>query len=129
LADRIKLLKKHPLFFRVPENYLAELAKFVRVVNLSADEDLEIINPDGSNNVVILIKGELEGPDFDNKQVRFEKNRIITHGINLHPSIQKLHAVTDVNALIFNRFDYFNELLDETNIIQHIFEDVPSDED
>jgi len=129
LSDRIKLLKKHPLFFRVPENYLAELAKFVKVANLKAGEDLTIVNPDGTNNVVILIKGELEGADFDNKLVKFEKNRIITHGINIHPSTQKLRAITEVNTLIFSRFDYFNEMLDETNIIQHIFEDAGTDED
>jgi AAA family ATP:ADP antiporter len=129
LADRIKMLKKHPLFFRVPENFLAELAKFVRVVNLKANEDLTIVNNDGSNNVVIIIKGELEGPDFDNKPVKFERNKIITHGINLHPSVQKLQAITEVNALLFNRYDYFNEMLDETNIIQHIFEDSGVDDD
>jgi len=129
LSERIKLLKKHPLFFRVPENYLAELAKFVRVVNLKAEEELTIVNPDGSNNVVILIKGELEGFDFDNKEVKFEKNRIITHGLNLHPSTQKIKATKESNTLIFNRFDYFNEMLDETNIIQHIFEDAGADED
>jgi ATP:ADP antiporter, AAA family len=129
LADRIKLLKKHPLFFRVPENYLAELAKFVRVVNLKADEELHIVNPDGTNNVVIIVKGELEGPDFDNKMVKFERNQIITHGINLHPASQKLRANVATNALLFNRFDYFNEMIDETNIIQHIFEDVVVEED
>jgi hypothetical protein len=129
LADRIKLIKKHPLFFRVPENFLAELAKYMRVVNLKSNEDLIIVNPDGSNNVVILIKGELEGLDFDSKQVKFERNRIITHGINLHPSIHGLRAVTDIVALLFNRYDYFNEMLDETNIIQHIFEDAVAEEE
>ena len=129
LADRIKLLKKHPLFFRVPENYLAELAKFVKVANLKAGQNLDIVNPDGSNNVIIVIKGVLEGMNFDTKEVKFEKNRIITHGINLHPASQKLKAVTDVNSLYFSRFDYFNEMLDETNIIQHIFEDVTTEEE
>jgi predicted MFS family arabinose efflux permease len=129
LAERIKLLKKHPLFFRVPENYLAELAKFVRVVNLKENEELPVINPDGTDNVIILIKGELEGADFDNKLVNFEKNRIITYGINLHPSIQKLKSVNDSNVLLFSRFDYFNEMLDETNIIQHLFEDGGVDDD
>jgi ATP:ADP antiporter, AAA family len=129
LADRIKLLKKHPLFFRVPENYLAELAKYVKVANLKAGQSLDVINPDGSNHVVIILKGVLEGYNCDNKEVKFEKNRIITHGINLHPSLQKLHAITDINALLFSRFDYYNEMLDETNIIQHIFEDVATEEE
>ncbi|MDF1547166.1 MAG: HEAT repeat domain-containing protein, partial [Bacteroidales bacterium] len=129
LADKIKYLKKHPQFFRVPENYLAELAKLVKIVNLKADEELDIVKPDGTNNVVILVKGELEGPDFDNKQVKFEKNRIITHGINLHPSIQKLKAIKDSTAIIISRFDYYNEMLDETDIIQHIFDDIPTDDD
>ena len=129
LADRIKLLKKHPLFFRVPENFLAELAKFVKVVNIKAKEDLQVVNSEGLNYIVILLKGELEGHDFDNKLVKFERNRIITHGINLHPSVQSMRANTDIVALLFNRFDYFNEMLDETNIIQHIFEDATVDEE
>jgi ATP:ADP antiporter, AAA family len=129
LAERIKFLKKHPLFFRVPENYLAELAKLIRVVTLKEGEELEVVNKDGSNNVIILVKGELEGPGFDNKSVKFEKNYIITHGINLHQSIQKLKSTTASTAIIIDRFDYFNEMLDETDIIQHIFDDIPADDD
>ncbi len=129
LADRIKFLKKHPLFFRVPENYLAELAKFVKIFNLNADEELRIVNPDGSNNVVIVVKGEFEGLDFDNKLVKFEKNRIITHGLSLHQTVQTLRSTTDTTALVFSRFDYYNQMLDETEIIQHIFEDVATEED
>jgi len=129
LSDRMKFLKKHPLFFRVPENYLAELAKFIKVVTLKEGEELDIVNPNGTDNVVILIKGELEGPDFDNKPVKFEKNYIITHGINLHQSIQKLRSTTNTTAVIIDRFDYFNEMLDETDIIQHIFDDIPTDDD
>jgi len=129
LADRIKFLKKHPLFFRVPENYLAELAKFVKIVNLKKEEELPIVNPDGSNNVVIIVKGELEGMDFDNMMVKFERNRIITHGLNVHYTVQSLKSTVDSIALIFSRFDYYNEMIDETEMLQHIFEDTPSDED
>jgi AAA family ATP:ADP antiporter len=129
LADRIKALKKHPLFFRVPENYLAELAKLIRIVTLEAGEELDVVKKDGSDNVIILVRGELEGPDFDNKPVKFEKNYIITHGINLHQSIQKLKSTTATTAIVIDRFDYFNEMLDETDIIQHIFDDIPTEED
>jgi len=129
LADRIKYLKKHPMFFRVPENYLAELAKYVKIVNLKTQEELRVVNPDGSNNVVIIVKGELEGVDFDNKLVKFEKNKIITHGLNLHPTTQCIKALNESIVLIFNRFDYYNEMLDETQIIQHIFEDIAVEEE
>ncbi len=129
LADRIKYLKKHPMFFRVPENYLAELAKYVKIVNLKAQEEMQVVNPDGSNNVAIIVKGELEGVDFDNKLVRFEKNKIITHGLNLHINTQKIKALNESIVLIFNRFDYYNEMLDETQIIQHIFEDIAIEEE
>jgi hypothetical protein len=129
LADRIKFLKKHPLFFRVPENYLAELAKYVKIVNLAANDELSVVNHDGSNNVVILVKGELEGLDFDNKMVSFERNRIITHGLNIHQTVQSLRSTTDSIALIFSRFDYYNEMIDETEMLQHIFEESPAEED
>jgi hypothetical protein len=43
--------------------------------------------------------------------------------------VQYLKSTAESNALIFKRFDYYNEMLDETEIIQHIFEDVPTDED
>lgn len=129
LADRIKFLKKHPLFFRVPENYLAELAKYVRIANLKENEQLGIINSDGTDNVIIVIKGEIEGLDFDHKTVRFEKNNIITLGLNLHQSVQFIRAVEPSTLLVFNRFDYYNQMLDETEIIQHIFEDVAAEEE
>ena len=54
-------------------------------------------------------------------EVITEKNRIITHGINLHHTIQKLKATKESTAIVINRFDYYNEMLDEIDIIQHIF--------
>ncbi|MBN1252529.1 MAG: hypothetical protein JXR51_03900 [Bacteroidales bacterium] len=129
LIDRIKLLKKNPLFFSVPENHLAKLAKLVRVVDLKEGEDIDLLNSDKVDKVIIVIKGNLSGVDLDNYEVKFSKNEIVTYGINISKTIHKLKALTDTNILTINRFDYYNLLVDQTEIIQHIFEEVQEEGD
>jgi len=128
IADRIKYLKKHPMFFSVPENYLAKLATFIRVKILQPDEELNITNGDNTNNVIILLRGELEAINSGEEPVVFGKNDIITLGINLNADVKKLKSKTKTTLLTAPRFDYYNLLVDQTEIMQHIFGDVSVDE-
>ncbi|RLD82471.1 MAG: hypothetical protein DRJ07_08135, partial [Bacteroidetes bacterium] len=124
IADRIKYLKKHPMFFSVPENYLAKMAKFIRVKILQAEEEIDITNEDNTNYVVILLRGELESVNPNNEPVVFGKNDIITLGINLNANVTKLKSKVKTTLLLAKRFDYYNLLVDQTEIMQHIFGEV-----
>ncbi|MCF6243392.1 MAG: hypothetical protein L3J74_18905, partial [Bacteroidales bacterium] len=130
IAERIKYLKKHPMFFSVPENHLAKLAKLVSVKILNADEEIFIQNKDHSDNVIIVLRGELKGvnPDENTEDQLFGKNEIITSGINLKENIRSLKSTTKTTLLLARRFDYYNLLVDETEIMQHIFGEVSGDE-
>ncbi|MEN8119050.1 MAG: MFS transporter [Bacteroidota bacterium] len=128
IADRIKHLKKHPMFFSVPENYLAKMAKFIRVKIIQAGEEIDITNDDNTNSVVILLRGELEAVNPNNEPVVFGKNDIITLGINLNANVTKLKGKVKTTLLLAKRFDYYNLLVDQTEIMQHIFGEVAVDE-
>ncbi len=128
IADRIKFLKKHPMFFSVPENYLAKLATFIRVKVLEVGEEVNITNKDKSDSVIILLRGELEANIPNKEPVIFGKNDIITLGINLNAHVKKLKSTKKTTLLLAPRFDYYNLLVDQTEIMQHIFGEVSVDE-
>ncbi len=128
MADRIKFLKKHPMFFSVPENYLAKLAIFIRVKILQTGEEVSLINEDNTDNVVILIRGGLQANVANKEPVLFGKSDIITLGVNLNANVKKLKSTTKTTLLLAKRFDYYNLLVDQTEIMQHIFGEVNVDE-
>lgn len=127
IADRIKYLKKHPMFFSVPENYLAKLAQFIRVKVLAIDEEI-IIKSESEDHVIILLRGELEAVLPNNKTISFGKNDIITSGINLNARVKSLTSKSKTTILLANRFDYYNLLVDQTEIMEHIFGEISVDE-
>jgi len=128
IADRIKYLKKHPMFFSVPENFLAKLAEFIVVKVLQTDEEIGISNSNNTNNVIVLLRGELEAIIPNKEPVIFGKGDIITSGINLSSNVTKLQSKTKSTLLLAPRFDYYNLLVDQTEIMQHIFSELSVDE-
>lgn len=124
LTDKIKFLKKHSMFFRVPENYLAELAKLTTIELVAKDSEISILDENDHEKVIIITKGELEAIDYHDKIVEFGKNDVIMPGINLHKSIKILKAVSQTSTIVISKYDYFNKMLDETEIIQHVFDSI-----
>ena len=55
--------------------------------------------------------------------VSFVKNYIITKGFNLDYDIKTLYANKDSDILAINRFEYFNTLIRETDIIPYILDE------
>jgi predicted MFS family arabinose efflux permease len=127
IADRIKYLKKHPMFFSVPENYLAKLAQFISVKVLAENEELTI-KSNNVDNVIILLRGHLEAKILEDKVIKFGKNDIITSGINLNAKVKTLTSKSKTTVLLANRFDYYNLLVDQTEIMEHIFDEISVDE-
>ncbi len=126
LSDKIKLLKKHSMLFSLPENYIAVLAKVCTVAMLEKGEFMNTTDDSGEDRVIIIVKGSLEATDYNKKVVEFKKNERIMPGINLHKSISKLQVTSRTSALLINKYDYFNIMLDETEIVQHAFDVISS---
>jgi len=129
LTDKIKLLKKNPLFFSVPETYLTKLANLVKVVNLENEEEIELLNNNKTDKVVMVVRGKLSGVGLDNEDLEFSKNEIVTYGNNISKSVHKLKAISKSTILTINRFDYYNLLVDQTELIKHIFDEIQMEED
>ena len=123
LIEKVKVLKRLPLFFSVPENILVKLCEILKVKTLKKGEELNLIN-DYPNDIFIISKGELFYEGAENNSVTFGKNDIIVKGLNVNQHAEKVSAKKETFILYGNRAKYFNVLLDETEIIQHIFEQI-----
>ncbi|MBQ1698168.1 MAG: MFS transporter [Bacteroidales bacterium] len=119
LTDKIKHVKKHPLFFNVPEYLLAKVAKNITIHELSKGEEL---NTD-DESVYIVEKGTLSCKVVVEGDVTFFKNDIITKGFNLDHDVKALFAKKESVVLAINRFEYFNTLIRETDIIPYILDE------
>lgn len=119
LEDKVKLLRRYQLFFSIPDYLLVDLARIITVRNLEKDEKI-YFNSETSEQILILIRGELIKDT--GKEKKFSKKLIITPGMNIESSTKYLKAGKKSVVLSANRYEYFNLLVDNTGILQHIFE-------
>ncbi len=124
LSDKIKLLKKHPMFFAVPEHFLSELAILTDIKTVETDQTVSTECKNSNGKVIIVIKGSLETTDFNGNVVHFNKNEIIMPDINIHKSIEQLKAVKPTTIITIDKYDYFNTLLDRIDILYPILESI-----
>ena len=61
ISDKVKLLRRHQLFFSIPDYQLVRLAKIVRPKILKTGEKINICHK-GFDNIVILIGGPIRSP-------------------------------------------------------------------
>ncbi len=124
LGDRVRLLKRHFLFFNVPENNLVNLAKIIRVKELKINDEFFFYESEKKDDIVIVLKGELSYYDNDTLLDVFAKNDIITRSFNIPSSVSSLKVTKNSTLLLVNRFEYFNLLVDDTGITQHILSEL-----
>ena len=55
--------------------------------------------------------------------ISFVKHDIITKGFNLDHDVKTFHARKDSEVLTINRFEYFNTLIHETDIIPYLLDE------
>ncbi|NPA45419.1 MAG: MFS transporter [Chlorobi bacterium] len=121
LQDKVKLLRRYHLFFSIPDYLLVELAEIVNVNNLNKGDKV-YFSRDGSEDIFILIRGELVSCEGQECEEKFSKKTILTPGLNIDKNIEYLTASKKSVVLAANRYKYFNFLVDNTKILQHIFE-------
>jgi len=121
LQDKVKLLRRYHLFFSIPDYLLVELAEIVEVKDL-AEGDKIFFNKDDAEHIIILIRGGLVYNDSSKNEQKFSKKIILTPGLNIDKDAEFLTASKRAIVLTANRFQYFNFLVDNTKILQHIFD-------
>ncbi len=119
MEDKVKLLRRYQLFFSIPDYLLVDLARIITVHNLNKNE--KVYFGSGTNEkILIILRGELiKGEDNNEK---YTKKVILTPGMNIESNTKYLKATKKSVVLSANRYEYFNLLVDNTGILQHIFE-------
>lgn len=124
MPERIRLLKRHPLFFSVPQNILVRLAKYLKVKQLKSDERVFFEDNDKNEVIIILINGTLYHNHETSEKTEFSQNEIIVKGLNIDEKVEYLVGEKGTIVLIGERFEYFNILVDETDLLQNIFDGI-----
>jgi len=124
LGDKIKILKRHPMYFNIPEKLMVKLAMLSRVKEFKKGEPVYLKFENSSEDVFIIMKGALVTNYERHDEGFFFKNDIIIRGINIPPDTEYLSAKKDCLIFIVNRNDYFNLFLEETDIIKHFFNEI-----
>lgn len=121
LPDRVKLLRRFQLFFSIPDHLLVKLAKIVKSVNLKKGEEIHFKYND-SEYIIIILNGLLVSDHGTDNEHSFGRKLIVTRGLNIEQDTEFLIAQKPTQVLLMDRYKYFNLLVDETEILQHIFE-------
>ncbi len=126
ITERVRQIKRHPLFFSVPQNILVKVAKLITVNQLSKGERISLLSGDNYENIFIVISGILIYKKGKKNELQFVGNDIVMRGLNIEEKSEYLIAEKNSIVLSANRFEYFNLLVDENDLIQHIFEGIQS---
>lgn len=129
LTDKVRLIKRHPMFFNVPENLLVKIAKVLRVKELKKNDELFIEHQMGEDDIIILMKGALVANVKTSYETYFFKYDIVTRGLNIDQNVKSLIAKKESTALLISRFEYFNLLVNQTEMIRQIFSEFKEESD
>jgi len=121
LLDRVKLLKRIFLFFTVPEKSLVKLATLINAARKKKGDKVYFKNKNGSEDIIILIKGNLIYSDKKNGDINFLKNDIIIKGLHVPQQVEEVDVDKNAYLVFINRFEYFNLLVTDKQIIHHLF--------
>ena len=117
LPDKLKLIKRHPLFFNVTENNMINLAQDIGVLNLQKGQSIDFT--DYTQDIVVII---LRGQICDNTGNLFSNDQILVRGINLDYFIQSLDVIENSLVLVIGRADFFDGLISNRYLITEILE-------
>ncbi len=118
IQDKIKLLRKYHLFFGMQDFMLVNLAELVQPMKLETDDKVYFESEKGEQ-LIILIRGALKA---ESNGKEFKRKVIISPGMNVDSNCKYITAMRKSVILTVNRHKYFNMLVDNTGILQEIFE-------
>lgn len=128
LVERVKLIKRIPIFFSVPENTLVKLVKIFTTYRIKRNEKIEFYNKEENcEDILVILRGMLTvDPDLvkegEIKLDSFGKNDVVIRGVSVSKQLEYMVAKKDTLILKGNRYRYFNLLVDELDIITPMFQ-------
>ncbi len=125
ITEKIKYLRRNPLFFTIPEYSLVKLAEIFNVALLKKDEKFSLIN-EQSEFIAIVLRGEVLDTLTDEI---YKKEDFIARGMSVSLDTNDIVSVKNSTLLYANRFDYFNLLLDEVEILNQMFDMLDSQQE
>jgi hypothetical protein len=123
IVDKLKFLKRHLLFFNVPEKLLVKIAAILTPLEIKKDTILDMTSDVYSKSVIIVMDGLL-GAVGNTSNKNFQKNDVVLLDINFPLDETRLKAKRNTFVFIADRAVYFNLLLDESEILYYIFDDI-----
>jgi len=123
LTDNVKIIKRHPLLFSVPENLIVDFARLTKVKELKKDDKIQL-SYKNSDDILFIMKGTLifnEG--YEDEQYYF-KNDLVIRGLNIDDFANILVAKEDAQIIIINRYSFFDILISEREIIRNILDTI-----
>lgn len=121
LNERVKYIKRVPGFFGFPEVTLVKLARLFKTRLVQKKEVIGFTDENKSENIFIVVKGNLIYRKHDGSELNFGRNDTIVKGLDVDENAEELIAKSNTLVLMCNRFLYFNLLVDETEIIKYMF--------
>lgn len=122
IIDKLKYIKRFPLFFNIPENLLPQIAKISKIKRISKDNILNLYE-NNTEHVYLIVKGIMQFMMPDNNQKIFAKNDIIIRGLNIDSFATKLEASSDSVIICFKRSEFFNTIISNKDIVRYILAD------
>lgn len=119
LVEKVKLIKRLPLFFSIPENALVKLGKIIRVRLIAKNELIDYLNEEYENSIIFILRGMLMNKERHH-EATFYKGDIVIRGLNIDDETENLVARKETLVLYANRFEYFNLLINEIEMINRI---------
>ncbi len=118
VVDKVKLIKRVPLFFSIPENVLVKFSEILDINKIAKGESIDITKSYNKDDIFIVLSGVIASDDG----TQYKKNMIIVPNLNLNSGTKLLTAKRETLILQGNRFKYFNLLTNEPDIIRFIFD-------
>ncbi len=103
---------------------LVKLAELFVVKNVSKNETMHFVYKERHNDIFIVHKGALVFHKSELDEAYFFTKDIIIRGLNVSAKADIMVAKKETLLLIGNRYEYFNKLISETEILQAIFDSI-----
>ncbi len=122
IDDRIKYIKRFPLFFNLPENLIPILAQQAKILVLTKGKNVQFFIDD-EEYIFFIIRGMLDFQVSDSNKKIFAKNDIIIRGLNIDNFATTLNVHNDSMLIAFKRLGFFNTIISNKEIVRLILAD------
>ena len=96
---------------------MTRFVKVLRTKYIRRNEELSFFDEKNNENIFIILRGTLSYNKEGEKEIKFSRNEVVIRGINIDQNAKSLKVLKDTLILEGDRYEYFNMLVDEVEII------------